>query len=49
MSRLKSMAPPPPPSSEKRVRLMSTAEAEDPETVSLLIMFDEIVRNEKVK
>ena len=47
MTRLKAMAPPPPPS-EKRPRLMSASEAQDPETVSLLMMFDDLVRNEKV-
>ena len=49
MSRLKSMAPPPPPSGSKRTRIMSETEAQDPETISLLVMFDELVRNEKVK
>ena len=48
MTRLKAMAPPPPPS-EKRPRLMSATEAQDPETISLLMMFDDLVRNEKVK
>ena len=41
------MAPPPPPS-EKKARLMSASEAQDPETISLLMMFDDLVRNEKV-
>ena len=41
------MAPPPPPA-EKRTRLMTPAEAADPETVSLLMMFDDLVRNQKV-
>ena len=41
------MAPPPPPA-EKRTRLMTPAEASDPETVSLLMMFDDLVRNQKV-
>ena len=41
------MAPPPPPA-EKRTRLMTSAEAADPETVSLLMMFDDLVRNQKV-
>ena len=47
MTRHKSMAPPPPPA-DKRPRLMSAAEASDPETVSLLMMFDDLIRNEKV-
>ena len=47
MSRYKAMAPPPPPA-EKRTRLMTPAEAADPETVSLLMMFDDLVRNQKV-
>ena len=47
MTRHKSMAPPPPPA-DKRPRLMSTSEASDPETVSLLMMFDDLIRNEKV-
>ena len=47
MTRYKSMAPPPPPA-DKRPRLMSASEASDPETVSLLMMFDDLVRNEKV-
>ena len=42
------MAPPPPPA-EKRTRLMTPAEAADPETVSLLMMFDDLVRNQKVR
>ena len=42
------MAPPPPPA-EKRTRLMTPSEAADPETVSLLMMFDDLVRNQKVK
>ena len=41
------MAPPPPPS-DKKPRLMSASEAQDPETISLLMMFDDLVRNEKV-
>ena len=41
------MAPPPPPA-DKRPRLMSAAEANEPETVSLLMMFDDLIRNEKV-
>ena len=48
MSRYKAMAPPPPPA-EKRTRLMTPAEAADPETVSLLMMFDDLVRNQKVR
>ena len=47
MSRYKAMAPPPPPA-EKRTRVMTSAEANDPETVSLLMMFDDLVRNQKV-
>ena len=47
MSRYKAMAPPPPPA-EKRTRVMTAAEANDPETVSLLMMFDDLVRNQKV-
>ena len=47
MSRLKSMAPPPPPHGKKQ-KLMSDSESQDPETLSLLVMFDELVRNEKV-
>ena len=47
MTRYKSMAPPPPPS-DKKPRLMSASEAQDPETISLLMMFDDLVRNEKV-
>ena len=47
MTRYKSMAPPPPPA-DKRPRLMSASEASDPETVSLLMMFDDLIRNEKV-
>jgi len=47
MTRHKSMAPPPPPA-DKKPRLMSASEASDPETVSLLMMFDDLIRNEKV-
>ena len=41
------MAPPPPPHGKKQ-KLMSDSESQDPETLSLLVMFDELVRNEKV-
>ena len=47
MTRHKSMAPPPPPA-DKKPRLMSASEASDQETVSLLMMFDDLIRNEKV-
>ena len=42
------MAPPPPPA-DKRARIMTPAEAREPETVSLLMMFDDLCRNEKVR
>ena len=48
MSRHKGMAPPPPPA-DKRARIMTPAEAREPETVSLLMMFDDLCRNEKVR
>jgi len=47
MSRHKGMAPPPPPA-DKRARIMTPAEAREPETVSLLMMFDDLCRNEKI-
>jgi len=43
------MAPPPPPQGKKqRLTSSSESESQDPETHSLLVMFDELVRNEKV-
>jgi len=49
MSRLKSMAPPPPPGgSRQKVGHTPRKDKETAETPSLILMFDDLIRNEKV-